>query len=105
MSITQNYVSNDGAEVIIGARAIARYIGICERTVSSWREKHALPVAQLPDGRIAISKSLLDQWFIERIGAFDAIQNRKGRPKLDKSNKQEVMTDTSKDGSQYKLGP
>lgn len=60
------YVANSDAGVLIGWKLISRYLGVCERTCKNW-EKHGLPIARLPDGRVGMSKSLLDQWFIARI--------------------------------------
>jgi len=54
------------SKLIIGWKQIARH---CDRSVScvrKWDEDRAFPVARLPDGRVAITTGLIDQWLLAR---------------------------------------
>lgn len=48
--------------LLISAAKIASYCGVSQRTIRRWREHHGLPLCHLPDGRLAISQNLVDQW-------------------------------------------
>ena len=93
----QNYVANQEADWLIGHKAIARYIGISLRTVSHWREWHKLPVTNLPDGRVATSKSLLDQWLMSREDCIGRMNQSPGRPRKVDTKEQGVTGDSSSD--------
>lgn len=49
-----------------GWQAIREHTGRAQRTLHRWRRRYGLPVCNLPNGRVATSTELLDQWLIER---------------------------------------
>ena len=49
-----------------GWRAISQYLGVCESTAREWSRRDALPVTWRPDGRVYITKSLIDQWLMAK---------------------------------------
>lgn len=61
-----NYVKNESDQMIIGWRAIGTLLGVAPVTAQRWDKRHGLPVARLPDGRVATSRSLIDQWLLAR---------------------------------------
>ena len=70
-----NYVDNQSDDMLIGWKAISRYLGVCCTTARRW-EAHGLPVARLPDGRVAMTKGLIAQWLLARLGASGDAQKR-----------------------------
>ena len=53
-------------QFLIGNKEIARYCGVCDRTVVRWRQLHGFPACHLPDGRVATDKYLISQWLLSR---------------------------------------
>ena len=81
------YVNNDSPEMLIGWEQISRYLGVCITTARRW-ERHGLPVARLPDGRTAMTKVLINQWLLARVGASGDCQKRMAHARLSCSNNQ-----------------
>ena len=54
------------AEWLIGLRAIARYMGVSERTVRRWRDRHGMPCGPLPSGHVIASKQSIRDWVVVR---------------------------------------
>ncbi len=52
--------------VLIGVRAICRYTRIGNGTFYKWKNDHDFPVARLPGGRWATTRTLIDEWFRAR---------------------------------------
>lgn len=48
--------------LLIRCQTIADYCGVSQRTIRRWRQFHKFPMFHLPDGRLATSKPLVDQW-------------------------------------------
>ncbi len=72
---------NQRETTLIGNQAIARYLGISCCTVWRWRHLHAFPAIPLPDGRIAVTTSLIDQWFTSRADVLGRMNQSPGRPR------------------------
>lgn len=49
-----------------GWHAIQEHTGKGRSTLARWRRWYGLPVCNLPNGHVATSTELLDQWLIER---------------------------------------
>ncbi len=96
----QDLEQNQRETTLIGNTAIARYLGISCCTVWRWRHLHGFPAVPLPDGRIAVTTSLIDQWFASRAETLGRMNQSPGRPRQDKGKKQEVTSDTSSKGGQ-----
>jgi hypothetical protein len=54
------------AGLLITWARIASYLGVCVGAAVNWHKRHGLPVAYLPDGRRATSRSLVDAWLLAR---------------------------------------
>ena len=52
--------------VFIGVRDICRYTRIGNGTFYKWKNDHDFPVARLPGGRWATTRTLIDEWFRAR---------------------------------------
>ena len=59
--------------LVVGNARIARYLGVSLSCFQNWRKNHAFPVGILPDGRIATTRNLVDQWVLARA----AIKNQR----------------------------
>lgn len=53
--------------LIITWKAISSQLGVCPATARYWRSRDGLPVATLPNGQVATTKSLIDQWILSRM--------------------------------------
>ena len=56
----------EGPEVLITWKRISRYCGVSVDALINWRNNHGFPAAPLPDGRIAVTKNLIEQWLMAR---------------------------------------
>ncbi len=54
------------AEWLIGLRAIARYMGVSERTIRRWRDQHGMPLGNVPSGHVIASKQSIRDWVVIR---------------------------------------
>ena len=54
------------APIIIGARNIAVRMGCSRETIYRWTRKLSFPAAPLPNGRLAVSQHMIDQWLLAR---------------------------------------
>ncbi len=57
---------NADREWLIGLRAVARYMGVSERTIRRWRDQHGMPIGPLPSGHIVASKQSIRDWVVVR---------------------------------------
>ena len=57
---------NADLEWLVGLRAIARYMGVSERTVRRWRDQHGMPIGNVPSGHVIASKQSIRDWVIVR---------------------------------------
>ena len=57
--------SNDDV-LIVGLKNIAQAIGRSERTVQRWYKRESFPMCHLPNGNVAITRSLIDTWILAR---------------------------------------
>ena len=80
---------------LIGNKAISRYLGISIDTVVRWRKVESLPACVLPDGRIFVTKSLIDKWVLARMEVLGAVNGVMGRPRKVKTDKQGLTGDSS----------
>lgn len=48
------------------ARNIAKVLGVSEKSVWWWSKHYALPTFHLPDGQLAITTGLIEEWARER---------------------------------------
>ncbi len=76
--------------VLIGVRAICRYTRIGNGTFYKWTNHHDFPVARLPGGRWATTKSLIDDWFWAR---WKAQREQKARQDAQTPSPQESLGD------------
>ncbi len=53
-------------EWLIGLRAIARYMGVSERTIRRWRDQHGMPIGNVPSGHVIASKQSIRDWVVVR---------------------------------------
>ncbi len=54
------------SEWLIGLRAIARYMGVSERTIRRWIDEHGFPAGMLPTGHWIASKQSIRDWVVVR---------------------------------------
>jgi hypothetical protein len=47
-------------------RSIQKALGVCEKTVYWWAKRYGLPLFHLPDGQIATTVGMIEQWAQER---------------------------------------
>ena len=52
--------------VLIGTRRICQYCQIGPNTFYRWQRNHTFPATLTPDGRWMTSKSIIDNWIVER---------------------------------------
>ena len=57
---------NADDEWLVGLRAIARYMGVSERSIRRWRDRHGMPVGVLPSGHALASKQSIRDWVLVR---------------------------------------
>ena len=57
---------NADREWLIGLRAIAAFMGVSERTVRRWRDRHGMPVGNVPSGHVIASKQSIRDWIAVR---------------------------------------
>jgi transposase len=57
---------------LTGWKAIAKHIGLCERTCKRYKKKYSLPVKKLPGGKPSALPGELNQWLIN----FDKLKNK-----------------------------
>jgi hypothetical protein len=53
-------ISNDGW--LTGWKAIASYLGVCERTAMRYTDNYGMPVRRLPSGKTTVLRNELDNW-------------------------------------------
>jgi len=58
--------SGEGSGLLVGWQQMERYTGVCRATLRNWERKFGFPVARMPDGSVAITKSLIDLWLLSR---------------------------------------
>jgi len=56
----------EGMSLIVSLPNIAKTCGVTAKTIQSWMKKHGFPVAKLPNGQLAITKTLIDSWLLTR---------------------------------------
>lgn len=52
--------------IVEGWLNIAKLIGRSPRTARRWEQRHGFPVARLPDGSVATTRTLVDRWLLAR---------------------------------------
>ncbi len=57
---------NADQELLIGLRKIGDFMGVSERTVRRWRDRHGFPCGPLPSGHIVASKVAIRSWIAVR---------------------------------------
>ena len=65
--------------VIIGARTIAKHFNCHMSTIYRWVRHLGFPAAPLPNGYLATTTTLIDQWLLARHIHKDSAKN--GRPR------------------------
>ena len=70
------HTDNTEPSLLIGWERISRYCGVSVRTDRRWGKVDGLPVAVLPDGRRAVTKSLIDQWVLARTDSTGRLTDR-----------------------------
>lgn len=72
---------NPDAELLIGLRRIGDFMGVSERTVRRWRDRHGFPCGPLPSGHIVASKVAIRSWIAVR-GRMALDQRRNECPSI-----------------------
>jgi len=52
--------------ILIGAKTIAQPFGCSAQTIYRWRRHLGFPACKLPNGQLAITYTLIDQWLLAR---------------------------------------
>lgn len=80
--------------LLIGLAAISRYCGVSEWAIWNWRKKHGFPAAPMPDGRIATTESLIDQWVIARMDLETCGRRVEYRPSAPDTDDQSLTSES-----------
>ncbi len=72
---------NADSEWLVGLRAIAAYMGVSERSIRRWRDRHGMPVGVLPSGHALASKYSIRDWVMVR-GRMALDQRRNECPSI-----------------------
>jgi predicted DNA-binding transcriptional regulator AlpA len=68
------------SQLIVGAKAIAAYLGVQPCTIYRWISHHRFPAGKLPNKKWAITPSLIDKWLLARGKALLEESPKASRP-------------------------
>ena len=61
---------NKQANVLMGWKAIAQYVGVSVRTLQRWETQFKFPVHRVPDGMAYGVRDEVDSWLVRQDGAL-----------------------------------
>jgi len=61
-TVKRGGIKSDEAYLLHPCREIAKACRVADRTIRMWMLKHGLPVFHLPDGSLATTLGLIDEW-------------------------------------------
>lgn len=61
---------NKQANVLMGWKAIAQYVGVSVRTLQRWETQFKFPVHRVPDGMAYSMKPEVDSWLVRQDGVL-----------------------------------
>ncbi len=82
---------NADEELLIGLQKIGDFMGVSERTVRRWRDRHGFPCGPLPSGHIVASKVAIRNWIAVR-GRMALDQRRNKCPSIMTGNNDHERT-------------